>query len=111
MDTTHTLPHDFATPDTQFREMIQDPWNRKTCAAVFGLCAGFIAPIVGSILTVISWFRDPAWHSVHLHQAGTTLFVLTLPLLILGAHCLDLIDKEKKVLHASQPDDAGNPQL
>ena len=77
---THTLVHDCS-------------W--KTSAAVFGLCAGFIAPIVGLVVTVISWFRDPVWHHVYLHQAGTTLFVVALPLLLLGAHCLDLLDKDK----------------
>jgi len=78
---THALVHD---------------WSWKSAIAAFGLCAGFVAPILGSILTVISWFRDPVWHHVYLHQAGTTLFVLTLPLLLLGAHCLDLIDKDKE---------------
>lgn len=111
MATTQTSPQDFATADTQFREMIQGTWNWKTCWAVFGLCAGFIAAILGSIVTVISWFEDPVWHAISLHQVGTTLFVLTLPLLILGAHCLDLIDKDKKALHAFQRDDAGNPQI
>ena len=77
-------------------ELISGTWNWKNGAAAFGLAAGFIAPILGSIVTVISWFRDPVWHHVALHQAGTTLFVLTLPLLILGAHCLDLLDKDKK---------------
>lgn len=63
--------------------------------AVLGLGGGLIAPILGSIITVISWFVDPAWHGISLHGSGTTLFALTLPLLILGAHCLDLLDKEK----------------
>lgn len=78
---THTLVHDL---------------NWKSSVAVFGLGSGFIALILGLILTVISWFRDPVWHHVALHQAGTTLFVLTLPLLVIGAHCLDLLDAEKK---------------
>ena len=77
---THALVHDLS-------------W--KSSVAALGLCTGFIAAILGSIVTVISWFRDPVWHHVALHQAGTTLFVLTLPLLLLGAHCLDLIDKDK----------------
>ena len=77
-------------------DLISGTWNWRNGTAAFGLAAGFIAPIAGSIVTVISWFRDPVWHHVSLHQAGTTLFVLTLPLLILGAHCLDLLDKDKK---------------
>jgi len=77
-------------------ELISGTWSWKNGTAAFGLAAGFIAPILGSIVTVISWFRDPVWHHFYLHQAGTTLFVLTLPLLIIGAHCLDLLDNDKK---------------
>lgn len=94
MVATHTLPQDFET------------WNWKNWTAVFGLCTGFIAPILGSVVTVVSWFKDPVWHAVSLHEVGTVLFVLTLPLLIVGAHFLDLIDNDKKAKHASQRDDA-----
>ena len=72
-------------------------WTSR--GAAFGLFAGLSAPIVGSIVTVISWFADPAWHGFSLHIAGTTLFVITFPLLLLGAHCLDLLDKEKASTH------------
>jgi hypothetical protein len=68
---------------------------------VVGLGSGFSAPIIGSIVTVISWFSDPVWHGVALHQAATFLFFSALPLLILGAHCLDLLDKDKKQPHSS----------
>ena len=76
--------------------MLVHDWSWKSGVAAFGLGAGFSALILGLIVTVISWFRDPVWHHVALHQAGTTLFVLTLPLLVIGAHCLDLLDAEKK---------------
>lgn len=99
MVTTHTLPTDLSL-QAAIKELFHGTWNWKNSAAAFGLCAGFIAPIVGSIVTVISWFKDPLWHRVYLHQAGTTLFVVTLPLLILGAHCLDLIDNERKAAPA-----------
>ncbi len=62
---------------------------------MFGLAGGLIAPIAGSILTIVTWFADPAWHGYSLHYVATALFVLTLPLLLFGAHCLDLLDKQK----------------
>jgi hypothetical protein len=68
----------------------------KSIGAVFGLIAGLAAPILGSFFTVITWFADPAWHGLYLHSAATWLFVVTLPLLLVGAHCLDLLDKEKR---------------
>lgn len=96
MGRSYTLSEDFPTPYSAIRELIRGGWNWKSRGVVIGLCGGFIAPIFGSILTVASWFIDPVWHGISLHQAGTSLFFVTLPLLILGAHCLDLLDKEKK---------------
>jgi len=68
----------------------------KIIGSLFGVFGGLMAPILGSVLTVVSWFADPSWHGLSLHIAGTTLFVLTFPLLVLGAHCLDLLEKEKR---------------
>ena len=72
-------------------------WTSR--AAAFGLLGGLLAPVVGSVVTVISWFADPAWHGLSLHIVGTYLFVITFPLLLLGAHCLDLLDKRKPSTH------------
>lgn len=58
-----------------------------------------MAPIIGSVLSVICWFADPAWHGLSLHMVATSLFVVTFPLLLLGAHCLDLLEREKKRTH------------
>lgn len=64
-------------------------WKRR--GVVFGLGGGLLAPLAGSLLTIVSWFTHPA----ALRYLATALFVVTLPLLILGAHCLDLLDKDK----------------
>ena len=98
----YTLREDFQTPHSDIQRLIRGTWTWKSCGAAFGLFGGLIAPIFGSIATVISWFSDPAWHSVTLHQAGTFSFLFAIPLLILGAHCLDLLDQEKKLAQASQ---------
>lgn len=72
---------------------IDSTWKGR--CAVLGLGGGLLAPIAGSILTIISWFADPAWHGFSLHFVATALFIVTLPLLLLGAHCLDLLDQQK----------------
>ena len=79
-------------------------WTSR--GAAFGLLGGLLAPIVGSFLTVITWFADPAWHGFYLHVAATSLFVITFPLLVLGAHCLDLLDKEKNVGTTNRQEEA-----
>jgi hypothetical protein len=99
MVTTYRLPEDFPNLHSAIRELLDGAASWKSRGAVAGLCAGFGAPIAGLILTIVSWFRDPAWHGLALHQVGTSLFIAALPLLVFGAHCLDLLDKEKEVKH------------
>ena len=71
----------------------------KGRGVMFGLIGGLMAPIVGSVFEVISWFSDPSWHGLHLRSAGTAMFAVAIPLLAVGAHCLDLLEKEKKRIH------------
>ena len=103
MSIKYTLPEDFPTPHSAIRDSLHGSWNRRSSGVAIGLCGGFVALIAGSILTLVSWFIDPKWHGVFLHQTSTFLFVLALPLLVIGAHCLDLIDRDKRRGH---PDDA-----
>lgn len=81
-------------------------WTWRTAGAVFGLCGGFIAPLIGSILTAISWFTGPEWHGFFLQRDGTVLLFLTIPLLMFGAHCLDLMDKQQASQPCPEPDKA-----
>src|SRR5262245_54663301 len=71
-------------------------WTFRTGGAAFGLCGGVIAAVLGATLTAIAWFTGPKWHGHLLQRDGTILLFLTIPLLALGAHCLDLLDKQTK---------------
>ncbi|HXD31975.1 MAG TPA: hypothetical protein VN643_12715 [Pyrinomonadaceae bacterium] len=71
-------------------------WTWKSFGAAFGLGFGLISPIIGLVFTAIAWLTGPEWHKFSVHRYGTVLFFLTLPLLIFGAHCLDLIDKDEQ---------------
>ena len=96
MATIYRLPDDFPNLHSAIKELLGGASSWKSRCAVIGLCAGFGAPIIGSLVTVVSWFRDPAWHGFALHQAGTSLFIVALPLLVFGAHCLDLLDRDQE---------------
>ena len=61
-----------------------------------GLLGGIIAPLIGSALTAIAWYTGPAWHGFFVQRDGLIFLALTIPLLIFGAHCLDLIDRENE---------------
>jgi hypothetical protein len=70
----------------------------KGCGAVCGLSGGIIACLFGSLLTVSTWFTGAAGYGSRLHTLGTILLSLTIPLLICGAHCLDLMEKQEAAL-------------
>lgn len=71
----------------------QQIWDWRTFGAIFGLSAGIISVTIGSLMTVVSWFQSPVGNS-YAKIIGTVLLLLTIPLLILGAHCLDLAKKQ-----------------
>ena len=60
-----------------------------------GLGGGLAAALVGSFLTALAWFTGPIWHGLFLQRDGMILHFVTIPLLLLGAHCLDLLDGTK----------------
>lgn len=57
---------------------------------VGGCCfvAGILAPLLGGLLTVIEWIVGVAAHP-WLHIAGTTLFVVGIPLILFAGFSLD----------------------
>jgi hypothetical protein len=83
-------------------EMRVHGWTWQSAGAACGLWGGIISPIGGSILTAISWFTGPVWHGLAVQRDGTVLLFLTIPLLIFGAHCLDLVDKQSEKAKKSQ---------
>ncbi|HEY2961678.1 MAG TPA: hypothetical protein VGJ37_04645, partial [Pyrinomonadaceae bacterium] len=58
------------------------------------LCGGILSALAASLLTVVVWLTHSTWHGLFLHRSCTTLFFLMIPLLVFGAHCLDLLDTE-----------------
>ena len=76
-------------------------WNWRSAGAVCGLGFGIISPLIASILTALSWVTGPHWHGFFIQRYGTVLFFLTVPLLIFGAHCLDLMDKKEEAAKAA----------
>jgi hypothetical protein len=84
------------TPSGFSEQMRVHGWTWKSGGAVCGLGFGLICPLVGTILTAIMWLTGPEWHGFHLQRSGTVLLFLTIPLLIFGAHCLDLVDRQDR---------------
>ena len=92
--TTEFAVRDNGVSSERLRGAFRDHgWTMKSTGACVGLIGGVIAPLVGLALTALAWFIGD-WHGFHLGRDGTILLFLTIPLLIFGAHCLDLLDKD-----------------
>jgi hypothetical protein len=96
MTTEYSLPTMKLTPQSVMEQINLHGWNWRSSAAVCGLFFGFLSPLAGLVLTAIVWFTGSHWHGNLIQHCGTLFFVLTIPLLIFGGHCLDLIDKENE---------------
>ena len=78
--------------------------NRATwepAAAFVCFACSILSLALGFALTT-NWLLDAVRHPF-LHAVGITLLIIGIPILILGGHCLDLMDKKNKksdqVLH------------
>lgn len=71
-------------------------WGWRSFGAVFGLLGGIVSVSLGSVFTAISWITGVEGIGAYLQTLGTAFLVLTIPLLVLGAHCLDLLEKGKR---------------
>lgn len=83
------------SPQAAIRELVRGGATWKSYGALAGLFAGLTAPVFGSLFTMVSWVSNRSWHGMSMHGVGTAMFALGIPLLVLGAHCLDLLEKEK----------------
>ncbi len=79
----------------------KNPWAWQSILAVLGLAGGVIAPVLGATADVVTWFVHAQSVNSYLHVLSIVLCALTLPLLILGAFCLDLL--ESKTTNLSTP--------
>ncbi len=68
-------------------------WMWQASGAVFGLAGGIIAAVLGTLLSAGAWALGDASNGLSLHGAGNILLLSTIPLLVVGAHCLDLLEK------------------
>ncbi|HKR02943.1 MAG TPA: hypothetical protein VJT09_19855 [Pyrinomonadaceae bacterium] len=74
--------------------MRKKPWAWQSVFAALGLAGGLAAPILGATSDVFTWFVHSETLNSHLHVLSIVLCALTLPLLILGALCLDLLERK-----------------
>jgi uncharacterized membrane protein YfcA len=67
----------------------------QVMGAATGLFGGVTSAMFGAVFTAASWFVTNVGERQWLSTTGTVLFFLTIPLLIIGAYCLDWLEKDK----------------
>ena len=79
----------------------KNPWAWQSVCAVVGLAGGVIAPLFGAMTDVVTWFVNSETVNSYLHVLSIVLCALTLPLIVLGAFCLDSL--QRKTSNLSSP--------
>jgi hypothetical protein len=71
-----------------------NPWAWQSVGAVSGLIGCVVLPVVGTLLIAVTSFVHSEWIVSSLNGLSIFCFVLTIPLLAFGAHCLDLLERK-----------------
>jgi hypothetical protein len=72
-------------------------WCWQSIGAGMALGGGLLSPITGAVLNLLVSYTRLGYERPALSQVSTACYVITIPLLLLGAHFLDLL--EQKVLN------------
>jgi H+/Cl- antiporter ClcA len=83
-----------------FKIRIERYTQWQATAALLCFVTSVFAGIVGSVLTT-SWVLSAQLHPL-LHAIGLTLLIIAIPVLLLGGHCLDLMERRQKNLKGGQ---------
>jgi hypothetical protein len=96
MDNTYELQEDQGLDVyEEIHNLIRtNPWAWQSIGAMVGLVGGVLSPALGTLLIAITWFikSEPTFSA--LNVLSIVSFVLTIPLLTFGAHCLDLLERK-----------------
>ena len=85
----------------------KNPWTWQSIGAVSGLVGGVLLPVFGTFLIAVMWFIGSRDENSILNVLSIVSFVLTLPLLAAGAHCLDLLERKTVELSAHAEEQPG----
>ena len=107
MDKTYAPPEDDLRGEIYRRILLLLRKNRgswQSVAAAVGLFGGLLSIALGALdWAAVGLFAPAGALGSFLDTAGTVLFVLPLPLMALGAYCLDLLEKKPPTLPLPAP--------
>jgi len=74
------------------------PGEWQSTAAWMGLAGGALSPFLGTLSIAVTWFIHSQRATSVLNVLSIVPFTLTLPLLVFGGHCLDLLGAKTAAL-------------
>ncbi len=80
----------------------KNKWTWQSVAALFGFGSAILSFIVGILLPIAAFWLIPDGSDSTLKGISSVFLILILPLLALGAHCLDLLEKKSKDFPATE---------
>jgi hypothetical protein len=102
MNRTYILPKDVHGEELYRRISLlikKNRWAWPAVGAIFGLIGGMLSIIMGALLwAIVARLALSGGHASFLNVLETVSFVLSLPLLVFGAYCLDLLEKRTPVI-------------
>jgi hypothetical protein len=81
-------------------------WTWQVAAAVCGLAGGILASLTGSLMLAAAWLTGHQDSGLSLYGIGNVLLLSMIPLLMLGAHFLDLSEQHENRGQRASPDGA-----
>jgi hypothetical protein len=72
-------------------------WTWHATGASCGLAGGILAATLGTLLSASAWALGDETGVLSMHGVGSILLLSTIPLLITGAHCLDLLERRMEM--------------
>jgi hypothetical protein len=81
-------------------------WTWQATGAVCGLGGAVVVVLLGALLSAGAWVLGDETGGLSLHGVGSILLLATIPLLLIGGYCLDLLDKRMEKSGRISIDDA-----
>lgn len=94
MDQNYQFEIEEWDPCEEIQRLIEtNPWAWQSIGALSGLVGGVLCPVLGTLLIGVTRFSTEHLVSF-LNVLSIIFFALMFPLLIFGAHCLDLLERK-----------------
>jgi hypothetical protein len=101
MNKIYVLPKDElrGEPYSRIRLLVKkNGWTLQSICATSGLAGGLLSITLGALLWMVVPLLTPGRFGSFLNMVEILFFALSLPLLVLGACCLDLLETSSPIL-------------